>query len=36
VPVAHDPFQGTGPTTSASPPSRPARYDPFDPFREGN
>ena len=42
VPVAHDPFQGTGPSTSASPgaapPARPARYDPdpFDPFREGN
>ena len=42
VPVAHDPFQSTGPSRSASPgavpPARPARYDPdpFDPFREGN
>src|SRR6478609_6952787 len=42
VPVAHDPFQSTGPSRSASPgavpPARPARYDPdpFDAFREGN
>src|SRR5882757_10087751 len=38
LPAAHDPFQGTGPSASASPPARPARYDrdPFDPFREGN
>jgi hypothetical protein len=42
VPVAHDPFQSTGPSRSGSPgaahPQRPARYDPdpFDPFREGN
>jgi len=42
VPVAHDPFQSTGPSRSASPgavpPTRPARHDPdpFDPFREGN
>ncbi len=32
VPVAHDPFESTGPA------QRPGRYDPdpFDPFREGN
>jgi hypothetical protein len=34
LPVAHDPFQGTG---GSAPPQRPARYDPdpFDPFGEG-
>ena len=41
VPVAHDPFESTGPIRSGSPgapPPRPARYDPdpFDPFGEGN
>ena len=41
VPVAHDPFQSTGPIRSGSPgapPPRAARYDPdpFDPFGEGN
>jgi hypothetical protein len=37
LPVAHDPFQSTGPSGSGSP-SPPPRYDPdpFNPFREGN